>query len=131
MLCQALANDDITVYGDGSQTRSFCYVDDMVDGLIRLMRYDGDQPGPINLGNPVELAVMQLVGKIVTLTGSSSRIVYRPLPADDPTRRRPDITEAGQMLGWFPSTDLDAGLRTTAEWFGTDRIQPLVAAGSH
>ncbi len=117
VICQALAGDDITVYGRGEQTRSFCYVDDQVDGLLRLFAYDGAQPGPVNIGNPVELTVNDLVRRVLALTGSTSAVVSRPLPADDPQRRRPDITRARDLLGWEPKTDLEAGLRATIAYF--------------
>lgn len=117
LISQALANDDITVFGDGSQSRSFCYVDDLIDGLLLLMELDGPQPGPINLGNPVELTVRELVDVIVALTGSTSRVVHRPLPIDDPRRRRPDITKAVTLLGWDPLTGLEDGLLKTIHWF--------------
>ena len=117
LVSQALADEPITVFGDGSQTRSFCYVDDMVSGLITLMEHDGPQPGPINLGNPVELSVSQLVEVVLDLTGSASEVVYRPLPTDDPRRRRPDIGKAAAVLDWRPSTSLEDGLRRTIDWF--------------
>jgi UDP-glucuronate decarboxylase len=116
-VCQALAGDNITVYGDGQQTRSFCYVADLIEGLMRLMAHDGPMPGPVNLGNPVELTIDELVTKVVALTGSRSRIVNRPLPVDDPRRRRPDIARAKKVLGWSPKTPLDTGLKATIAWF--------------
>lgn len=114
---QALTGEDITVFGDGSQTRSFCYVDDLVDGLVRLMEHDGPQPGPVNIGNPVERTIMELVDLVLTLTGSSSEVIHQPLPVDDPRRRRPDIGKAERVLGWRPATSLDQGLRSTIAWF--------------
>jgi nucleoside-diphosphate-sugar epimerase/spore maturation protein CgeB len=117
LVSQALADEPITVFGDGSQTRSFCYVDDMISGLITLMEHDGPQPGPINLGNPVELSVSQLVEVVLELTGSASEVVYRPLPPDDPRRRRPDIGKAAAVLDWRPTTSLEDGLRRTIDWF--------------
>jgi UDP-glucuronate decarboxylase len=117
MICQALAGDDITIYGEGSQTRSFCFVSDLIEGFMRLMNYEGKFPGAVNLGNPVELTVGDLATRVLSLTGSKSRIVTRPLPVDDPRRRRPDITRAEQLLNWAPSTSLDAGLRETIKWF--------------
>jgi UDP-glucuronate decarboxylase len=121
VICQALAGEDITVYGDGSQTRSFCYVSDLVDGFLRLMAYQGPFPGAVNLGNPVELTVGDLAEKVLAMTGSSSRIVTRPLPIDDPRRRRPDITRAKQLLGWSPLTSLEVGLKATITWFSDER----------
>jgi UDP-glucuronate decarboxylase len=117
VVSQALAGDDITVYGDGSQTRSFCYVDDQIDGLMRLMAYDEAQPGPINIGNPVERSIRELVDAVLTLTGSLSEVVLHPLPVDDPRRRRPDISKAKRLLGWAPSVSLEQGLRATIAWF--------------
>jgi UDP-glucuronate decarboxylase len=114
---QALQGEDITVYGEGQQTRSFCYVDDLIDGMMRLMAYDGDQPGPVNLGNPTELTINELVQRVIAMTGSKSRIVRRPLPTDDPQRRRPDISRAEALLGWKPTTSVETGLRATAAWY--------------
>jgi UDP-glucuronate decarboxylase len=121
VICQALAGEDITIYGDGSQTRSFCYVSDLVDGFLRLMAYQGPFPGAVNLGNPVELTVGDLAEKVLAMTGSSSRLVTRPLPVDDPRRRRPDITRAKQILGWSPRTSLEVGLKATIAWFSDER----------
>lgn len=117
LVSQALAGEEITVFGDGSQTRSFCYVDDQIEGLMKLMEYEGPQPGPVNIGNPAEMTVMQLVELVLELTGSSSEVTYLPLPVDDPQRRRPDITKAEQLLGWTPRTPLEQGLRATISWF--------------
>nr|WP_315051242.1 GDP-mannose 4,6-dehydratase [uncultured Brevundimonas sp.] len=132
VVSQALSERDITVFGDGSQTRSFCYVDDMVGGLMALMAYEGAQPGPINLGNPVELTVNELVETVLTLTGSRSQVVRRPLPIDDPRRRRPDIDKAAEVLDWRPATPLEEGLRRTARWFDAEaghlRNDPLPEA---
>ena len=114
---QALLGDDITVYGDGRQTRSFCYVDDTVDGILRMMAYEGAQPGPVNIGNPTELTVNELVHRVLAITGSTSRVVNRPLPTDDPLRRRPDISRAEALLGWKPITSVETGLRATAAWY--------------
>ncbi len=116
-ILQALRNRPITVHGDGSQTRSFCYVDDMVDGILRLMDLDDEQTGPVNLGNPDEITVLQLAEKIRDLTGSRSPIRHLPLPGDDPKRRRPDITLARERLGWQPSTPLEQGLIRTIAHF--------------
>jgi UDP-glucuronate decarboxylase len=121
VICQALAGDDITIYGDGSQTRSFCYVSDLVDGFMRLMAYKGAFPGAVNLGNPVELTVGDLAKCVLAMTGSSSRVVTRPLPVDDPRRRCPNITLAKQLLGWSPRMPLDAGLKATIAWFSDER----------
>ena len=117
LVSQALAGDDITVFGDGSQTRSFCYVDDLIGGLIALMEHDGPQPGPINLGNPTELTILELVELVLALTGSFSAVVHRPLPTDDPKRRRPDISKAAAVLGWRPTTSIELGLKATIGWF--------------
>ena len=128
VVCQALSGDEITIYGDGSQTRSFCYVDDLLVGLMRLMESERARGVPVNLGNPRELTVMELVELVVALTASSSPIVYRPLPQDDPKRRKPDIARAIDLLGWEPRIDLEQGLEATIEWFEDDRnrvAQPL------
>jgi len=120
VICQALAGDDITVYGNGEQTRSFCYVSDLVDGLLRLMEAETPLDGPVNLGNPRELTVGALVDLVVRMTGTPSRIVRRPLPVDDPQRRRPDITRAQTLLGWSPKVPLEAGLEATIAWFSRE-----------
>jgi UDP-glucuronate decarboxylase len=114
---QALGGEDITLFGDGLQTRSFCYRDDLVEGLIRMMNAPNEFIGPCNLGNPREFTVKQLAEMVIELTGAKSKIVYEPLPADDPTRRQPDITLARTMLGWEPTTQLREGLGKTIEWF--------------
>jgi len=115
---QAIAGDDITIYGDGSQTRSFCYVDDLVDGFLRMMSEDVSEPGPINLGNPDEFTIRELAETVVELSGAKSKIIQdRPLPADDPLQRKPDITKAGEVLGWSPKIKLRDGLKKTIEWF--------------
>ncbi len=113
----ALTNRDITVYGDGTQTRSFCYVDDMIDGFVKMMNADDDVTGPVNLGNPNEIRVLDLAEKVLEITGSKSRIVFAPLPADDPRKRRPDITAAKEKLGWEPKVGLDDGLKRTIAYF--------------
>ena len=118
-IMQALRGDDITVYGDGSHTRSFCFVTDMADALVRLMNTPGDFTGPMNLGNPSETSILDLAELVIRLTGSSSRVVHRPLPADDPARRKPDIALAEATLGWAPSTPLDDGLQQTIAHFRT------------
>lgn len=114
-VCQALAGSDLTVYGDGMQTRSFCYVDDEVRGILALL--DSNELGPINIGNPNEFTMLELAEKVLQLTGSTSQIVHLPLPSDDPMQRRPDITLAEQLLGWSPEIGLDEGLARTIDWF--------------
>jgi UDP-glucuronate decarboxylase len=116
-IVQALANRPITLYGDGSQTRSFCYVDDLVDGLVALMESGDDVIGPLNLGNPEEFTIAELADHVVRLTGSTGGVVHEPLPSDDPARRRPDISAAQAALGWQPKVDLDEGLVRTVEYF--------------
>ncbi len=116
-IVQALRNNDITVYGDGVQTRSFCYVDDLVEGLIRLMETGDGVVGPVNLGNPEEFTIRQLAEVVVDITGSASKIVHRPLPTDDPKQRQPDISEAQELLGWRPTVPLRVGLTKTAAYF--------------
>jgi UDP-glucuronate decarboxylase len=116
-IVQALANQPITLYGDGSQTRSFCYVDDMVDGLVRLMDSSDEVTGPLNLGNPAEFTIAALAEQVVALTGSTGGVVHQPLPADDPARRRPDISAARSALGWEPKVALDEGLSRTVKYF--------------
>ncbi|AJE03072.1 UDP-glucuronic acid decarboxylase family protein [Geobacter pickeringii] len=115
-IVQALQGEDITLFGDGSQTRSFCYVDDLVDGMIRMMECDGFI-GPVNLGNPVENTIREFAERIVAMTGSSSKIVAMPLPSDDPRQRQPDISLARERLGWQPYVTLDTGLRKTIDYF--------------
>jgi UDP-glucuronate decarboxylase len=122
IVSQALNGDDITVFGDGSQTRSFCYVADQVEGLMKLMAYDGPQPGPVNIGNPTERTILELVALVVKLTASRSQVVFQPLPQDDPRRRRPDISKAGRLLGWTPRTSLEQGLRATIGWFAAQGL---------
>ncbi len=116
---QALTGEDITIYGDGSQTRSFCFVDDMIDAFVRLMQSPDDVTGPVNLGNPSEFSIRQLAEKVINLTGSSSKLVFRDLPVDDPVQRQPDISQAKTVLGWQPQTALDQGLRATIDYFRT------------
>jgi UDP-glucuronate decarboxylase len=116
-IVQALRNADITIYGDGSRTRAFCYVDDLVDGLLRLMETPDSVTGPLNLGNPEEFTIRELAEHVIALTGSSSRIVHHPLPADDPKRRRPDISKAQELLNWQPKTSLRDGLRQAIDYF--------------
>ena len=114
---QALRGEDLTVYGDGSQTRSFCYVDDLVEALVRMMDNDAGDPGPVNLGNPRESTILEIAETVLRLTGSASRIVFRPLPVDDPRQRQPDIARARELLGWEPRTVLEDGLRKTIDYF--------------
>ncbi|MBE7635982.1 NAD-dependent epimerase/dehydratase family protein [Sneathiella sp. P13V-1] len=116
-IVQALKNEPITLYGDGSQTRSFCYVDDLIDGMMAMMALEEDKTGPVNVGNPDEYSIRELAEKIVALTGSKSEITYRPLPQDDPTQRCPDITKAKKLLNWQPSTKLEEGLAKTISYF--------------
>jgi UDP-glucuronate decarboxylase len=116
-IVQALRGEDLTIYGDGTQTRSFCYVDDLVEAMIRMMDNAENDPGPVNLGNPVESTILQIAETIRRLTGSSSRIVFRPLPVDDPRQRQPDITRARELLGWEPTTGLEDGLGKTIAYF--------------
>lgn len=120
-MLQALRNEDITVFGQGSQTRSFCYVSDLIDGMIRMMENGQEFIGPVNLGNPVENSILEFAQKIITITGSHSKIIHKPLPQDDPKQRRPDITLAKEKLGWQPKVDLATGLKATAEYFAACR----------
>ena len=116
-IMQALRNEPITVYGNGQQTRSFCYVDDLIDAFIRFMDTPEGFPGPVNLGNPNEFTIRELAEKVIELTGSRSQIVAKPLPSDDPTQRQPDISLARERLGWAPKVQLDEGLRKPIEYF--------------
>ena len=116
-IMQTLLNKDITVFGEGLQTRSFCYVDDLIKGLIKMMDAPDDFTGPVNLGNPNEFSVLELAKKIIELTGSKSKIVFRPLPQDDPCQRKPDISLAKEKLDWQPTVNLDEGLEKTIEYF--------------
>jgi UDP-glucuronate decarboxylase len=116
-ILQALRGEPITVFGDGSQTRSFCYVDDMIDGMIRLMNTPDDFTGPVNLGNPVEMTILEMAEKILELSGSSSEIIFKPLPKDDPRQRQPNISLARKKLGWSPRIPLGEGLVKTIEYF--------------
>jgi UDP-glucuronate decarboxylase len=119
-IVQALQNEDLTIYGDGRQTRSFCYVDDLIDGIVRLMRSEPEFIGPVNLGNPGEFTILELAEKILALVGSRSKIVRRPLPADDPRQRCPDIALAKTKLDWQPKVALEEGLRHTIEYFDNE-----------
>lgn len=121
-IVQALLGNDITIYGNGSQTRSFCYVDDLIDGMIRMMNAPDDVTGPVNVGNPDEVTIRDLAKLVIELTGSRSRTVFRPLPENDPLQRRPDITRARTELGWEPTVTLEEGLKRTVSWF-----EPLAA----
>lgn len=114
---QALEGEDITIFGDGSQTRSFCYRDDLVEGIIRMMEGPDDFPGPVNLGNPGEFTIRQLAEMVLELTGAKSKLIQQPLPEDDPMQRRPDISLARERLGWQPTLPLGEGLKRTIEWF--------------
>jgi UDP-glucuronate decarboxylase len=125
-IVQALRGDDITIYGIGEQTRSFCYVDDLIEGFVRLMATTDDITGPVNLGNPSEFTIRQLAERVLELTGSSSTLVFKQLPLDDPKQRQPDISKAVQLMGWRPSVDLDHGLKKTIEYF--DKLLSNVAA---
>jgi UDP-glucuronate decarboxylase len=116
-IVQALKGEDITIYGDGSQTRSFCYVDDLVDGLIKMMNSEDGFTGPVNLGNPGEFTMLELANKVIELTGSKSKIVYLPLPQDDPTQRKPVIDLAKEKLNWQPTIPLEEGLKRTIDYF--------------
>jgi UDP-glucuronate decarboxylase len=124
-IVQALTGQDITLYGDGMQTRAFCYVDDLIDGLVRMMGTSDDMTGPVNLGNPHEITVRELAERVIALTGASSKIVFRPLPQDDPMQRCPDITLARSALGWAPQVPLEQGLSRTIAYF-----EALLAAKS-
>jgi UDP-glucuronate decarboxylase len=116
---QALNNAEITVYGDGKQTRSFCYVDDLIEGVIQMMNTPGDFIGPVNLGNPEEYSILELAEKIIALTRSKSKIVFEPLPQDDPLQRKPNIELARDKLKWEPRKQLEAGLEETINYFRT------------
>jgi UDP-glucuronate decarboxylase len=119
---QALRGEDITIYGTGEQTRSFCYVDDLIAGFIKYMELDrSDEPGPINLGNPGEFTMLELAQKVIDFTASSSIIVHKPLPKDDPRQRRPDISRAQELLNWTPVVTLDQGLQHTIDYFKTKK----------
>jgi UDP-glucuronate decarboxylase len=130
MIVQALEGRPMTIYGTGAQTRSFCYVSDLVRGLVALAEVEPAPPGPVNLGNPAEFTVMELARLVRDLVGSASPIVHRPLPEDDPRRRRPDIGRAEALLGWRPRIGLDRGLPETVEWFAS-RIGTAAAGTSH
>ncbi|MDX1549431.1 MAG: UDP-glucuronic acid decarboxylase family protein [Lysobacter spongiicola] len=124
LIVQALRNEPMTINGDGSQTRSFCYVDDLIDGIVRLMDSADGFTGPVNLGNPTEVTVQELAERIIEITGTRARIVNREMPVDDPTRRCPDIGLAKEELGWAPRVSLDEGLRRTIDWFERSLSRP-------
>ena len=124
-IVQALRGEDITIYGEGQQTRSFCYVDDLLSGFLKLMATEPGFTGPVNLGNPVEFTIRELAEKVIALTGAGSKLVFRPLPTDDPMQRQPDITLARSKLGWEPTVQLDEGLRLTIAYF-----EELLSMGS-
>jgi UDP-glucuronate decarboxylase len=114
---QAIRGEPITIYGDGSQTRSFCYVDDLIEGMLRLMKSDNGITGPINIGNPIEFSMIELAELVIRLVGSSSKIIFLPLPQDDPRQRRPDISLAKSKLNWEPHVSLEDGLKETIAYF--------------
>jgi UDP-glucuronate decarboxylase len=127
-IVQALKGQDITIYGDGQQTRSFCYVDDLVEAMLRMMDTGDELPGPVNIGNPGEFSMLELANKVIELTGSKSRLVRMPLPADDPKQRRPDISVAQKELGgWTPGTQLEEGLKKTIAYFDQLLSAPTTA----
>ncbi len=131
-MSQALRNEDVTIFGDGTQTRSFCYVSDLVEGIIKLMHSNTNEP--VNIGNPHEMTIEEIAKTIVRMTGSSSKLVYRPLPTDDPKVRQPDITRARTLLGWEPKVTLEQGLTSTIAYFrqklGVGRRSALALSGS-
>ena len=129
LICQALRGEVLTVYGDGSQTRSFCYVSDMVEGLLRLMEADFDELEPVNLGNPAEMTISELLDQVTELSGTRAGSTHMPLPVDDPHRRRPDITRAASLLGWSPRVPLSEGLPATFEWFAAELAAEETEAG--
>jgi UDP-glucuronate decarboxylase len=128
---QALRGEDITMFGDGSQTRSFCYRDDLVEGIIRMMNSSDEHIGPINIGNPGEFTIRELADMVIEITGSKSKVVEKPLPVDDPTRRRPDITLAKKYLDWEPKVKLREGLTKTIEWFRSIKLENFRAPTPH
>src|SRR4029077_3037748 len=116
-IVQALRGEDITIYGDGAQTRSFCYVDDLIEGIVRLMESPKEFTGPVNIGNPQEFTIKKLAETVLEMVGGTSALVLKPLPEDDPRQRQPDITVAGEKLGWEPRVDLQSGLEKTIAYF--------------
>ena len=127
-IVQAIRGQELTLYGTGQQTRSFCYVDDLVEGLIRLMNSDGRHE-PVNLGNPVEFTIRELAEEVVKVVGGETRVTYRPLPQDDPTQRQPDISRARQWLGWEPKMQLAEGLERTVAYFRHAALPPRAGVG--
>jgi UDP-glucuronate decarboxylase len=119
-IVQALQGNPITIYGDGSQTRSFCYVTDLVDGILKMLTLDANPNSPINLGNPIEYSMLELANKIIGMTNSKSSVVFEPLPLDDPRQRRPDIAMANSVLKWSPRVSLDSGIEMTAKYFALE-----------
>jgi UDP-glucuronate decarboxylase len=128
-IVQALRGEPLTIYGDGSQTRSFCYVDDLIEGMLRMMESPAEFVGPVNLGNPGEFTMLQLAEMVVRLTGSSSRIDFHPLPQDDPRQRQPDVSLARDALGWNPTVELVRGLRETIDYFIALHQAPRINGG--
>jgi UDP-glucuronate decarboxylase len=128
VICKALAGEDIQIHGDGSQTRSFCYVDDLIEGLMRLMESESARGLPVNLGNPTELSVKALAGLVLSMLRSESRLIYSPLPTDDPKRRKPNIARANSLLGWEPHVGLEQGLERTIDWFAREMAASVEAA---
>jgi UDP-glucuronate decarboxylase len=118
-LVQALTGQDITIYGDGSQTRSFCFVDDLIEGIVKFMNLPAEITGPMNLGNPKEFTILELAEKVIAVTNSKSKVILKPLPQDDPKQRKPDISLAASLIGWNPPTDIDSGLNKTAAYFSS------------
>ena len=118
-IVQALRGEDLTIYGDGAQTRSFCYVDDLIEAMVRVMTHDGAMPGPLNIGNPGEFTMLELARTVIESVGSGSKIVFKPLPVDDPKQRQPDISAVQAAVGWSPTIGLETGLKRTIEYFRT------------
>lgn len=124
---QALSGEDITIYGEGKQTRSFCYVDDLIEAMIRVMATPDDFTGPINIGNPTEFTIRQLAEEVISLTGSKSRLIFKPLPIDDPKQRQPDISLAKKTIDWSPSVELESGLEKTISYFRAQLLSGAIA----
>jgi UDP-glucuronate decarboxylase len=119
-IVQALQGHPITIYGDGSQTRSFCFASDLIDGIYKMLTIENQMETPINLGNPGEFSMLELAEKVISITNSKSSIIYEPLPQDDPRQRKPDISLAKSILGWQPLVDLESGIRSTAQYFAKE-----------